>query len=66
MSSLKEYQDKLGPALDGKPKPIPLIPNCGVSTMVYHDEVGFVVFCVQAQRHEGPHHASITWDRDAT
>ncbi len=64
MSHLEEYQDKLGPAIDGKPKPELMIPNCGVSTMVYHDEIGFIVFCVLRQSHEGSHHAEIAWDKD--
>lgn len=43
-----------------------LIPNCGISTKIYHNEIGFLVWCVERQSHNGPHHADITWDRDAS
>ena len=39
-----------------------LIPACGKSTMVYHNEVGFIVFCVNRQNHTGAHHADVAWE----
>ncbi len=35
---------------------------CGKSTMVYHNEVGFIVFCVSRQSHQGSHHADVNWE----
>ena len=43
-----------------------LIPACGKSTTVYHNEVGFIVFCVNRQNHTGAHHADVAWEDEPT
>ena len=38
---------------------------CGKSTTIYHtddDKIGFIVFCVSRQNHDGAHHADVTWE----